>query len=176
MMVQGSTTGSTIPSEDSASNGWDSLLRAIALGLVAVLPILSLIGLLGVRTGVASSSSNGYTLEVNHARITRPGLPTPFQVTISNSRGLPSEVTVHIDASYLTMFDENGLEPEPMESFNTTPSTSWTFAVPEGENELKVTFDARLEPAVQWGRSGHVTVEVEGRVVTAVDFHTWVLP
>jgi hypothetical protein len=39
-----------------------------------------------------------------------------------------------------------------------------------------VSFDARLEPAVQSGRSATAAVEVNGTEATAVDFTTWVLP
>lgn len=58
-----------------------------------------------------------------------------------------------------------------MSSFQSGRWTLWTFKVPDGAQILKVTFDARLEPAVPvgsrfdsqggggWGGDGHGRVQ-----------------
>ncbi|HEU4895177.1 MAG TPA: hypothetical protein VFT85_05010, partial [Acidimicrobiia bacterium] len=102
----------------------------------------------------------------------------PFAMSIESTDGsaLPSMVTTRVGNDYLAMFDENGLDPDPASSFQTEQWTWWQFDVPEGASVLEVSFDARLEPAVQWGRSTTAAVEIEGREAVAVEFTTWVLP
>jgi hypothetical protein len=146
----------------------------VILGMV----LAGLLGLLGVRAGHANASEDGLSLTVDHAAITRPGLATPFSVVVESTDGspLPATLTTRISSEYLTMFDENGLEPDPASSFRTEAWTWWEFEVPEGSSVLEVFFDVRLEPGVQWGRPATAAVEIEGREAVAVDFATWVLP
>lgn len=171
-------THSTRPSEQSGSKRWDYGLRAISIGVVGFLVLAGLLGFLGVRSSTAVESANGYTVEVTHAAVTRPGLATPLEVRVTrdDDSALPSVVTTRIESSYLAMFDENGLDPEPVSSFQSGKWTSWTFEVPDGAQTLKVSLDARLEPAVQWGRDSTVTVEVGGTEMVTVGFRTWVMP
>jgi hypothetical protein len=145
---------------------------------VGVVVLAGLIGIFGVRTRTAQNSGNGLTVSVQHASVTRPGLATPFSVAIATDDGapLPSQITTRIDSDYLGMFDENGLEPEPASSYQNGQWTWWTFDVPQGHNELEVSFDVRLEPAVQWGRMGSATIEIAGEQMVAVEFATRVMP
>jgi hypothetical protein len=89
---------------------------------------------------------------------------------------LPARITTRIDSWYLGMFDENGLEPEPAESFHTNDWTWWTFEVPEGSTEFELSFDARLEPSVQWGRQGTAALVIDSVEVLSAQFATWVVP
>lgn len=178
--VAESNRGSTsaIPSEDSGTNESERVLRIISLSLITLLVAAGLIGLLGVRSSLATVSAEGISLSVEHAAVTRAGLATPFGLVIESTDGspLPQTLTTRVGAKYLALFDENGLDPEPTRSFQSSDWTWWTFEVPDGASELEVSFDARLEPAVQWGRSTTAAVEIEGREVVSVAFRTWVLP
>jgi len=169
---------STIPPEDSGANGLEPVIRALSLGAIALIVVLASVGLFGVRTDTARASDNGYSIAVDHSAIARPGLAAPFSVEVSTEDGspLPSTVTVRVDSPYLAMFDDNGMEPVPTASFNTGESTWWTFEVPAGSSSLRVDLDARLEPAVQWGRQASASLEIEGIEMTGVRFTTWVLP
>ncbi len=51
----------------------------------------------------------------------------------------------------------------------------WEFDPPDGE-DLHVRYDGRIEPALQSGRSGSVTVLDGTEVVAEVEFHTRVWP
>ncbi len=177
-MTSNEINSSTRPSEQSGSKRWDDAMRVISIGVVGILVLAGLLGLLGVRSATAEASANGYTVEVTHAAMTRPGLATPFEVGITRDDGasLPPMVTTRIESSYLAMFDENGLDPEPVSSFQSGQWTLWTFEVPDGAQILNVTLDARLEPAVQWGGDSTVTVEVDGEEMVTVGFKTWVMP
>jgi hypothetical protein len=83
---------------------------------------------------------------------------------------------VGVTSDYLALFDDNGLEPTPGRSYNTKETTWWTFEVEEGENDLVVELDARLEPAVQWGKDATAEVWVDGQRMVGTEFRTWVMP
>ena len=140
--------------------------------------LLAASSLLGVRTGTVTARSDGYSIEVLRAQVTRPGLATPFGVEISTIDGsdLPEVVTLRLDTSYLSSFDFNGLEPIPTASFSTGRWTWWSFEVPANQTSLHVDLDARLEPSVQWARSGSAALEIDGVNLVSVDFTTWVMP
>ena len=177
-MIDSSDALSTIPADDSGANGLETVLRTVSLIVVGVVVLAGLIGIFGVRTRMAQNTGNGLTVSVEHATVTRPGLATPFSMSIATEDGtpLPSQITTRIDSDYLGMFDENGLEPEPASSYQNGRWTWWTFDVTPGHDELKVSFDVRLEPAVQWGRMGSATIEVAGDEMVAVEFTTRVMP
>ncbi len=134
--------------------------------------------LLGVRSGTVAAEGSGYSVEVLRAQVTRPGLATPFAVEISSTDGspLPATVTLRLATAYMAIFDFNGLEPTPSASFSTDQWTWWEFDVPPDQPTLRVALDARLEPSVQWARSGSAALEVDGESLVSVDFTTWVMP
>lgn len=177
-MGESATSRSTIPESGSGTSRRESILRGISIGLLCALVLAALSGLLGVRTETAHASANGYSISVTHAATTRPGLATPFSVRITTVDGspLPPELTTRVKTHYLEMLDENGLEPEPTASFQTSEWTWWTFQVPDGQDQIEVSFDGRLEPSVQWGRSGTAAIEIDGDEMAVVDFMTWVMP
>lgn len=148
------------------------------MGLISLLILLGLLGVLGVRTDVVGASGAGYDIRVDHAAMTRAGLATPFSVGVTRSDGsaLPGALTIRVDSSYLAMFDENGMTPTPESSYNTGQYTWMTFEIPEGSTAFEFEFDARLEPAVQWGRQASAAVLVEGVEKAQVRFSTWVMP
>lgn len=169
---------STIP--DDPEPRWDrqeQRLRWVAYVLIGILVIGAALGLLGVRTSTVEASGGGLTLMVLHASITRPGLATPFSVTVMADDGtLPEEITVRLATHYLEMFDQNAVEPEPDRSTVDEESVRWTYEDLSDRGEMTVLLDARLEPAVQWGRRTTVGLEVEGEEVVETHLMTWVLP
>lgn len=177
-MTHAGESTSTKPPEGLGTNGWDKGLRIFSICLLSALVLTGLLGFLGVRSTIATASANGFTIEVTHASVTRPGLATPLDLKVTTDDGspLPAAVTTRIGSSYLAIFDENGLDPQPVSSFQSEEWTWWTFEVPDGATVLEVSFDARLEPAVQWGQGSRAAVEVGDEEVVAVDFETWVLP
>jgi hypothetical protein len=85
---------------------------------------------------------------------------------------------VAVTSSYFDAFDENGLDPAPVEETTDSERTVWRFA-PSTAEVIVVSFDARIEPGVQF-------TSVKGRVevltarsappAVSVDFRTWVMP
>jgi hypothetical protein len=74
------------------------------------------------------------------------------------------------------MWDENGLDPGPAEETADATTTYWTFDPPAGDT-LRISFDARIEPAAQTGERGSVAVlDDDGSPLARVEFETTVLP
>jgi hypothetical protein len=166
----------TIPSLDAGTHAWERPLRRFSVVLIAALFVTAAIGLLGVRTATVTDVGNGISVAVLHSTISRPGLATPFSIEISTVDGddLPSYVVVLVSSDYLAIFDDNGMEPAPLESWNDAEFTRWSFQ-PDGPS-IRVDLDARLEPSVQWARRGTVVVEIAGQRAANLSFVTWVAP
>jgi hypothetical protein len=171
------TSSSTIPADGPESRA-ERVLHIAAFTFVTAVLLFAAVSILGVRTGIVAGEGGGYSVEVLRTQISRPGLATPFSVMISTVDGsdLPEMITLRLDTSYLSIFDFNGLEPTPSASFSTDRWTWWSFDVPEDQSSLHVGLDARLEPSVQWARSGSATLEIDGTSLVTVDFTTWVMP
>lgn len=150
-------------------------VRRVFLALVTLLVLLGLSGLLGVRTGVVSATADGYTLEVTYAAMTRPGLATPFSITVEQDGGFTSGFELETSSAFLEAFDENGLDPEPVASSGDGEWVGWEFDQPDGDT-FELGFDARLEPAVQWRRDGITRLLVDDVVVAEVAYTMWVMP
>lgn len=150
-------------------------LRRVALAILFVFLGLGVTGFFGVRSATATASGGGYTLTVEYAAVTRAGLATPWAVEVRHAGGFDGPVTLATTSDYMDIFDENGLDPDPATSTSTATETIWTFDPPPGD-VLRVSFDARLEPAVSSGKAGRTTLLVEGRPAVSVGYRTRVMP
>jgi len=150
------------------------LRRLFMTGLVAVLA-LGLAGWLGVDTATTTARGGGYELTVTYGRVSRPGLATPWSLEIRHPGGFDGPVTVSTNSDYLALFDENGFDPEPSTSTATPDEVIWEFEAPDG-GTLGVSFDGRIEPGAQWGRTGKTSVLVDGKPVVTAKYKTWILP
>lgn len=151
-----------------------STFLALVIGS-AVIDGVGLVDVMGVDSAWTRSSGAGYDLSVRYGTVSRPALATPFDIEVVRAGGFDEPVTVAVTSSYLGMWDENGLSPTPSAETSAGAWTLWEFDPPEGER-LSVSFDARIEPSVQSGRSGAVAVFVDGAPVVRVEFHTRVMP
>jgi hypothetical protein len=151
-------------------------LRAAGMVVVALIVGAAAAGLFDVRTRfVSATSPGGLTVTVEYAAMSRGGLATPWEVTIERDGGFDAPITVATTSDYLAAFDENGLDPDPAAATSDATMTIWEFEPPDDGDTMVVTFDARLEPAVQWRRQGTTQVEA-GDDTVAVSFTTWVMP
>jgi hypothetical protein len=169
-------SSSTLPEPVSREQvGRARSVRRLGTGLLALFLVLGAVNVFGVRSDEVSASGGGYELTVTYAAMSRPGLATPWDVEVRRPGGFDRPVIIATTGQYLDMFDENGLDPEPSSSTATEDLIIWEFEPPSGDT-LSVTFDARLEPAVQAGRSGETSVLVNGRSVVRVGYTTRVMP
>ena len=151
-------------------------LRRAFLAVLFLFLAAGALGLLGVRTTSVSATAEGYELEVKYASVTRPGLATPWVVSVKHAGGFEGPITLATSAKYFDLFDENGLDPEPTSSTTSGDLLVWEFDPPEGDT-LEVSFDARIEPAVQLkSMKARTVLIIDERRVTQVDYRTMVLP
>ena len=172
--------GSTFPV--GPTRQWDRFeraLRSFSVVVVFGIVILALFGFAGLATSSADATAGDLTVRVDYATVSRPGLATPLSITIESTTGqLPEELTVEIPRAYLSMFDENGLDPSPEAITSDGETEIWTFQ-PGDVATLSIDFDARLQPNMHYGRDGWVIVRGDGADTdpgVRVDFHTRVMP
>jgi hypothetical protein len=167
---------STLPTDSGLGHArrdrWFSLGIAVVL---AVIVALALTGLLGVKSGTTSTRlADGTEVELHYAQVSRPGLATPWALTVHRPGGFDGPITVRSTSAYFDLFDENGLDPDPAASTQDGEMVIWEFDPPPGDT-FRLSFDARIEPGVQWGRSATTEVELDGEVMS-MTYRTWVMP
>ena len=146
------------------------------LMLLVVIDAFAPVAILGVDTGTAEASASEVDLRVTYGEATRPALATPFDIEVRREGGFDEPVRVAVDQEYLRMWDENGLVPAPSAETVMGPWVVWEFDPPIGDT-LLITYDARIEPAAQDGRSGAVAVlGRDDAPIVQVEFTTRVLP
>ena len=147
------------------------------VGLAALFAFLALgaANVFGVRSAVVSASRGGYDLTVTYGAMSRAGLATPWAVEVRREGGFDGPVTLATTYDYFDLFDENGLDPDPSAVTTDGERIIWVFEPPPGEI-LSISFDARISPAVQVGKSAETSVLVGGRSVVGVRYTTGVMP
>lgn len=149
-------------------------LTAIVLG--AVVDALGLYPVYGVDSRHAVAAGGGFELDVRYAAVSRPAVATPFDIEVRRPGGFAGPVTVGVSSAYLSMWDENGLDPSPSRETSSPDLLIWEFEPPDGE-ALAISFDARIEPAAQQGKRGTVAVlDPAGAPLVSVSFRTRLRP
>ncbi len=157
------------------------VLSAITTTALAVLMLISvadgvdLFDAWGVDDARSRASGGGYELTVRHPRVTRAALASPFDIEIRRDGGFDGPVTVAVDRDYLRLWDINYIHPTPAAEIGEGEWVHWQFDPPGGD-VLKVSLDARIEPAVQSGTTGRVAVLDGGVPVVEVTLPTRVMP
>lgn len=149
--------------------------RRIFMSIVAVVVAAGLAGWLGVRTATVTAAGAGYDLTVTYAKVARPGLAAPWSLEVRRPGGFDGPITISTSSSYLDLFDENGFDPQPTTSTATTDDVIWEFEPPPGDT-LSVSLDARIEPGIQWARSGETSVVEDGQPAVTARYKTWIAP
>ena len=142
---------------------------------IGVLDGLNLVDAYGPDDDHAVATGGGYELDVRYPTVSRPALATPFQIEVRRPGGFDGPVEVGLTAEYLSMWDENGLDPDPAGATTNGEWLVWEFDPPVGDT-LSIDYDARIEPAAQRGEWGRVAVFEDGEPVVEVSFHTDVRP
>jgi hypothetical protein len=153
----------------------DRRISAALIVCFALVVVLALVGLLGVESATTTTRlADGTEVELHYARITRPGLASPWAVTVRRPGGFDGPIIVRSTSAYFDLFDENGLDPDAAAATQDGEMVIWEFDPPPGET-FRLSFDARIEPGAQWGRDATTEIEVDGDVAT-LTYRTWVLP
>ncbi len=168
---------STIPEPDDVTHVARAhrLRQAFFVALTLFL-LAAALGAFGVRSRTVSASGGGYTLSVTYGNVSRPGLATPWSVEIIKPGGFDGPVTVALASKFFDAFDENGFEPDAVSSTSDGEWTVLEFDPPEGDT-LALSFDAGVEPAVQFKRvRGGSRILEDGKPVVEVTYSMWVVP
>ena len=159
--------------ETSSSLRRRRALYAVTSALLSALMLLGITDTVGwtsaygVSSAVIEVSSGGRTLRVRYPEVTRPALASPFDITVVDPGGFDEPVTLRINRRFFQLWDENGWYPDPSSERSEGEWIELEFDPPSGE-ELRVSLDARIEPAIQSGRAGEVTLmDGDDAVVTA---------
>ena len=174
------SSGSTVPPERTRRElRRGQVLRWVfAVALVAFL-LVGALGGYGVRHGEVQDRGGGYELTVRYPTVTRPGLASVWSVEVRTTDGsaLPGSVEVATDADYFSIYDENGLDPDPASATSDGERLIWEVEPAEGATSVVLDFDARIEPGVQLaGQEGTTSLLVDGAPVVSVSYRTRVLP
>jgi hypothetical protein len=96
-------------------------------------------------------------------------------VVVRHPGGFAEPVDIATTSAYFNLFDFNNLDPTPSGLTTDATRSIWTFDPPPGD-VLRVTMDARLEPARQSGNAATTSVMMGGVPVVSVSYHTVVMP
>jgi hypothetical protein len=151
------------------------LARRAFLAIVFLVVAAGAAGVFGVRSATRSASGDGQTLTVVYPAVARPGLAVPYGFDLVRPGGFDGPVTVAVSESYLRALDQNATDPEPSSATADGQVVEWEFDPPTGDR-LRVRFDVRIEPGVQWSRSGWTAVLEDDEPVVRVHYRTWILP
>ena len=160
---------------DSSQNSRGLVVRRVTIGALTAIVLLGLVGVFGEKTATGSAAGGGYQLSVTYARVSRAGLDTPWTVVVHHPGGFAGDVTLATTSGYFTMFETQGLTPEPDSEVAGARDVYQTFSPPPGDT-LQVEYDAYIQPSSQQGRSGVTTLIVDGRAVAKVSYRTRLLP
>ena len=150
-------------------------LRRVGLVAIGVMVLAGLANLLGVRLGHVSASEGGTSLAVTYARVTRPGLATPWRVEVQRTGGFQGPITIATTSSYFDSFDFNQWYPEPASTSLRGDLLLLTFDKPQGE-VLTLRFDGRATPTFGVGSRATTSIDTQGLPSLSVDYRTMVMP
>jgi hypothetical protein len=106
--------------------------------------------------------------------VTRPGLASPLRITIAGLLA-GERVVVGLDRQYLAMWDHNAVFPAPDTERSVEPWIVWEYVA--SGSRLVIELDLRVEPSVQWGRTGHVALlDGDDLPIVVAHLHTRVMP
>ena len=170
--------GTTLPEERTESQLRRARdLRRVGLTLLVVFVLLGASGVFGTRTAERTATGEGYEVTVTYPKTSRPGHAIRFEVEVHKDGGFGGEpIHLRLLSEYFDLFDENAFDPDPEASTSDGTYDRYEFLPPPGE-DFVVSVDTRVEPAVQRGRPGEVSVlDESGTPLVTVDWRTRIWP
>lgn len=161
--------------ENDAKQHYAIWARRGFLALVLAFVVAGLLGYLGVHSVTDTASGGGYQMSLHYARIARPGLNVPWQLTVTHAGGFSGPVEIDLASNYLNMIDVQGATPRPTRE--TQDGTWWrmTFDPPRGDT-LVFSLGMAVQPGTSHGESATVRLVEHGRPVDQIHFTTTLLP
>jgi hypothetical protein len=151
-------------------------LRRAGVSVLAVVVLAGLGGLFGLRSAWTSRSTDGYTLAVHHAQVTRAGIAVPFQVRVHHPGGFTGPLTLAVSRTLLERFDFQNFYPNPSKETASEDYVYYEFDPPPGD-EFQLNLDARTAPDQNGSTEVYRTaLVIDDRPVTELAFRMWVVP
>jgi hypothetical protein len=150
--------------------------RRLGLTLLVAVVALGAAGVFGARTASVTASGGGYRLTVFYPATTRPGLAIRWIAVIDKAGGFDGPVRLATTSTYFNLFDFNNLDPTPSSVTTTGELSIWEFEPPPAGDVMRITMDARLEPARQHGSQATTSVLVHDVAEVSVHYQTRVMP
>lgn len=169
---------STLPEERSLARvRRDRAGRRVGLFLLVLFVLLGALGTFGTRTSEARASGGGFDVTVTYPAVSRPGHAVRYEVEVRRAGGFEGEpLRLRLAADYFDLFDENGFSPDADAATADADYDYYEFLPPRGE-VFRISVDTRVEPAVQRGRRGDVSVlDGSGVPVVTASYRTRIWP
>ncbi|MCC7206842.1 MAG: hypothetical protein IT323_06025 [Anaerolineae bacterium] len=132
--------------------------HVIGVTLLALLPVLALLGIFGEEVNTASASTPGLLVEVRHITRTRYSLRTTMEIVVENRTSATlSDVMVSLDREYLDGFTSAQFKPDVT---RVTPETI-DITLPDLEPGAWRAIDIQMTANRVGTQSGHITVRAE---------------
>jgi hypothetical protein len=149
--------------------------RRVLLAILAAFVVLGATGLLGPHTSTRQASGGGYDLKVVYPAVTRPGLAIRWIVFVHRAGGFSEPIQLATTSTYFNLFDFADIDPDPSSQITSEELSIWEFDPPPGET-LRITLDARLEPARQHGSTATTSILEDDVPVVSIRYQTRVMP
>ena len=150
-------------------------LRRLSLALLVAFVVAGALSLLGGRSSTVEARGGGYELRVTYETVSRPGRDANWTVEIRHPGGFTGPIRLATSSSYLDLFDQSQVWPDPRSSTREGGRTIWEFDPPDAD-VLQVTLDAQFEQE-SMGRHRGLTAILEGGAEAAeVGYRSVVLP
>jgi hypothetical protein len=94
------------------------LYEAIGVSIIALIPVLAIIGVFGTNIETSTTSSENIEVEVKYPTKFRYKTISPFNITVKNKSDSAESVKVYIEEAYLSNFSNIRFTPEPLEIVN----------------------------------------------------------
>lgn len=168
-----STTEAVADSPRSNRSRWT---HRVGVTVLALFVGAGAVGLLGPRSDVVRASAGGYDLEVEHAVITRAGVPAPLHLRVTRAGGFKGPVQLAMCDDWFDHQDFQSWYPTPSSEIGELDKLVYEFDAPAGST-LEVSLDAHTAPGSFGGRDRcRVEVWEDDVPVAGVEFTTWRLP
>jgi hypothetical protein len=150
-------------------------LRRIVLAAMLAFIGLGVVGVFDPRDASVRAGAGSYKMRVSYPKVARAGLGAELAFQVQRRGGFGQPVSLATGTEYLDLFEQKGLEPQPIKSTADASRTIWTFDPPPGD-VLSVRADLSLRPAVRTGRAGRTELLVGNRLLVDASYRTRVVP
>jgi hypothetical protein len=147
----------------------------VITALLFVIVVCGAIGVFGVHSRTAHTSSNGFQMSVTYPQTARSGWDVPFEVVVRHPGGFGDSLTLAISRNYFRMFESQGFFPDADSSTADDQFVYMTFTAPKGD-VFTLWYDTYIQPSQQLGKSAEVRLIVNETVVAKTTLRTWLVP